>query len=299
MRTQQGAAHPFRSAAARETYLAAYRRAEASWPVPFESVMVETPAGSTHVRICGAADAPPLVLLPGDTNTSLYWKDLVGRFLPRFRLYLPDQINDFGLSVRSRPITALPDFLAWLDGLFGGLGLRSSLLAGYSYGGGLALAYALARPERVSRLALIAPACRDMPTRAGSVAAAIAQNAVRTRPVLSAYLRWQLAAAVRAPATQQTVENLIDEVTLARRCFAKRTWVLPFAVNREGWQSLSVPTLFVVGEDDVLIRAERAVAMLGRIAPRVATRIVAGAGHDLLIVKPDEVCGTVSDFLRG
>ncbi len=57
--------HPFRSAEARDRYLAAYDKRAASWPVASETVMVDTEQGRTFVRISGLADAPPLVMLPG------------------------------------------------------------------------------------------------------------------------------------------------------------------------------------------------------------------------------------------
>lgn len=57
-------AHPFKSVAARDSYLAFYERHAAEWPVPSETRMVDTEDGQTFVRISGSAEAPPLVLLP-------------------------------------------------------------------------------------------------------------------------------------------------------------------------------------------------------------------------------------------
>ena len=57
--------HPFRSAEAKEEYLALYDRRIKRWPVASETRMIETSHGHTFVRISGPVDAPPLVLLHG------------------------------------------------------------------------------------------------------------------------------------------------------------------------------------------------------------------------------------------
>jgi len=66
--------HPFRSAPARDEYLAMYERLAATWPVPNETRLVDTGWGQTHVRISGPSDGPPLVLLPGAAVSSLMWR---------------------------------------------------------------------------------------------------------------------------------------------------------------------------------------------------------------------------------
>lgn len=56
--------HPFRSAEAKTKYLAYYDEAVKQWSVQSEGRMVDTSYGQTAVRVSGAEDAPPLVLLP-------------------------------------------------------------------------------------------------------------------------------------------------------------------------------------------------------------------------------------------
>ena len=54
----------FRSERAKAEYLAWYDEVAAQWPVPSETVMVETSHGSTVVRISGPKTTRPLLLLP-------------------------------------------------------------------------------------------------------------------------------------------------------------------------------------------------------------------------------------------
>src|SRR5207247_3743127 len=67
-------------------------------------------------------------------------------------------INDVGRSVPDgRPVRSRDDLMAWLDAVRSELGLETAALCGHSYGGWLALSYALHAPERVSHLALLDP----------------------------------------------------------------------------------------------------------------------------------------------
>jgi hypothetical protein len=65
--------HPFRSPEAKEQFMAIYNAWAQRWPVPYESRMVDTAYGPTHVQISGPAGAPPLVLLHGAGGNSLMW----------------------------------------------------------------------------------------------------------------------------------------------------------------------------------------------------------------------------------
>lgn len=65
--------HPFRSAAAKDEYLAYYDEQARRWPVASESQLVGTSFGQTFVRVSGPEERPPLVLLPGDSENSLAW----------------------------------------------------------------------------------------------------------------------------------------------------------------------------------------------------------------------------------
>ncbi len=62
------------------------------------------------------------------------------------------------------------------------------------------------------------------------------------------------------------------------------------------WQRLAVPTLFLVGRNEVSYSAERAVQRLATVAPDVKTEITDG-DHHLTIVQPDWVIQHVLEFL--
>ncbi|MGW3988566.1 alpha/beta fold hydrolase [Streptomyces sp. NPDC004830] len=143
-----------------DAFLAAYDKVMAKWPASREPRTVPTPFGATHVTVCGPADGPPLLLLPGGGGaTSATWFRQAAELSRAHRLYAVDLIGAPGRSAADperRPRTA-PDLSAWLDALLTELGLPRVDLAGHSYGAWIALHHALRAPDRVRRLVLLDP----------------------------------------------------------------------------------------------------------------------------------------------
>jgi len=81
------------------------------------------------------------------------------------------------------------------------------------------------------------------------------------------------------------------------RLFALRPPPWPRVLADRQWQELRMPCLFVVGANEKIYSARAAVRRLGRVAPRVKTEIIAGAGHDLTLVQPELVTKRVVAFL--
>jgi 3-oxoadipate enol-lactonase len=69
--------------------------------------------------------------------------------------------------------------------------------------------------------------------------------------------------------------------------------------SRETLRSISVPSLVIVGEDDVLtpIKEARAIAEALPSAARVRLEIIAGAGHVPCLERPAATTHALSDFL--
>jgi len=128
--------HPFRSPESKDEYLAWYDARAKRWPVPSETRMVDTSFGQTFVRISGAPDGAPLVLLPGAGLPSLQWEFNIEALSRGHRVYAADNIYDFGRSVFTRPVKSIGDYVTWVDDLFSALSLTNDInLMGISYGG--------------------------------------------------------------------------------------------------------------------------------------------------------------------
>lgn len=126
--------------------------------VPVESRTLETPNGTTHVLVCGAEDAPPLVCLHGALATSAHLLPEVVSLAARRRLYLVDVVGQSVMSEDRRLAVDDDTYGRWLVGVLDALGLGRVAVFGVSWGGFVAMRTACFAPERISALALLAPA---------------------------------------------------------------------------------------------------------------------------------------------
>ena len=290
--------HPFRSDEAKARYLALYDERARDWPVPCDTLRVHGAFGETFVRVSGPAGGPPLVLLHGISSNSLAWMPNVAALAQHHRVYAVDHIQDGGRSVATRPLASLGDHLSWLDGLFDGLGLTNGVnLAGLSYGAWLAAQYALARPQRLRKLVLIAPAGTVLPLASEWVVRAVA-CAIPLRMFTRSFLAWLLHdLAQRPPSERPNFEEIVTEAYTSLRCLTPRTMVPPTVMTDEELRRLAVPALYLVGRNEKVCPPLQAIERLNTVAPHITTRLIAGAGHDLTLVKAAEVNGAVLKFL--
>lgn len=70
------------------------------------------------------------------------------------------------------------------------------------------------------------------------------------------------------------------------------------ALSDEELQSITTPTLFLIGEHDVLYSVTSAIARFHTVAPQIETHLVRDAGHDILLVQTETVNQKIRDFLE-
>jgi pimeloyl-ACP methyl ester carboxylesterase len=286
--------YPYRSAKAREEYLSSYDRSAEAWPVASESRMVPTSFGQTFIRISGPRTAPPLVLLPGLNATSLLWEPNICALSASYRTFALDRHGDLGRSVCTRPISDVAALRRWLDETLTALALAHPIhLVGLSYGGWLAMDYALNFPQRIRKLVLLAP---------GGVLPVNLQFFLRAIPVLTGrrrYIRWfvhWLLEDVRRKDPSR-VERSVEWTLLNYRCYRPQRLVGAKVFKDRELAALRTPALFLVGENEIIYPAVKAVRRLNRVAPQIRTEIIPGAGHDLTLSQPDLVNRRILDFL--
>lgn len=289
--------HPFRSPPAKQEYLSAYDHLAEKWPTPSETRMLDTSFGQTFIHIQGPSEGPPLVLLPGDTETSLSWLPVIKPFSRDFRTYAIDHVYDNGRSIYSKDMRCPEDLVAWLDEVFDALHLDRLNLVSYSYGAWQAALYALAHPDRIQKLVLLAPSATVLSPGPLMLARAFIYYLLPFRCVARNYFYWYGPDAVRQSLTRSRVDEMVEEDLLARRCFKKRRFVPPTRLTDANWQALAVPTLFLVGQNERTYSAHRAVRRLKRVAGNVDAKIAPATDHYLLMVNPDWVVENTLNFL--
>ena len=144
----------------------------------------------------------------------------------------------------------------------------------------------LRHPRRLEKLVLLAPSATVLPPPIGLLVRAIAYYFIPLRFVTRNYLYWWGADAVRDIQTRSRIDEMIEELMLARRCFKRRKFVPPTVLTDRDWQKLNIPALFLVGENELNYSATKAVQRLAAVAPTVNTSVAANADHYLIVAKP-------------
>ena len=279
----------FKTPEGQARYFAAYDATLALWPVPVESFDVPTRFGSTHIHVCGPENAPPLVLLPGQAVSSTMWYPNIAALSRAYRVYALDIIGDMGKSVRTRPITSPLDFGTWLTDVFDELRLARAHVAGLSYGGFLALRLALSAPERVGKLALMAPAGL-LPLRPQFFfrMAAVFLPAF----VLSFQSKQKLLLGVYSPNAVPAIKQMMTTTDFRYNMY------LPPVYTDEELRQVKTPTLLLLGEHEIIYDLQAALNRAVNLIAHIETAIIPGAGHALNIDQPDMVNSRILDFLE-
>jgi pimeloyl-ACP methyl ester carboxylesterase len=262
----------YRSAAGEQAIQAFYEEVLAQWPVPHERLYIPTGLGDTFVVASGDGTAPPLLLLHGSSSNSAAWMGDVLSYSPRYQTYAVDIPGEPGKSAPARPSLKEEGYVGWLDDLLAALRVEQTAMVGISLGGWIALQYAIARPERVSKLALLCP---------GGVTAPRPSWMLRLI-VLSLFGERGMAAIKRAmfrgvPISEE-VEAFMD---LVQAHYSPRIEAPPVFSDQELAQ-VHMPTLLVAGEKDVAYNSVKTAARMSKLLPRFQAVLLPEAGHVLL-----------------
>ncbi|MEE9465081.1 MAG: alpha/beta hydrolase [Candidatus Neomarinimicrobiota bacterium] len=292
--------YPFKSVTAKEQYLIYYDTRARDWPVASESIIVETPSGETFVRISGPQNSQPLVLLPSTSASSLIWMPNIKALSEQFRVYAIDNIYDFGRSKNSLNIKSSDDMMNWLDELFTALDLEDDInLMGLSFGGWLTSQYTLNYPHRLNKAVWLAPAATlfEFP---GEWAWRGILSCLPHRYFMEKFMiEWLFEDLIKRndETSLKQIDELVEDAMMGLKCFKFRMPVTPSILSDNELQRITVPTLFLVGENEKLYPAEQAVERLENEAPQIQTEIIPDAGHDLTIVQSELVNRRILEFL--
>jgi pimeloyl-ACP methyl ester carboxylesterase len=282
----------FSSPEAEAGFFAAYEDVLEQWPVPVESLDLVSQFGTTHVQACGSDDAPALVLLAGGGATSTVWFNNVEALSRDHRVYAVDLPGDAGRSVpRGRQIDRVDVLMAWLDSVLDRLGLLGAALVGHSYGGQVALNYALHSPHRVRSLTLLDPTQCFAGMSPGYLLRAVPVLLRPSAARMRSLIRWE----TRGDDVDAAWLRL---VSLGAADFPKSK-VIVHRPEAERLSASTVPTLLLLAErsraHDVAAVARNA----RKLMPRVVIKTLPGVSHHGLPIKDaEELNGAVLEFVR-
>ncbi len=257
----------FRSAEGREAVLTRYNGILSQFPV--EKRYVDTAQGRTFALEAGPKGAPAVVLLHGSCGNSAFWLGDIFPLATRFRVLALDIPGEPGLSDENRFDFQTDSCVSWLDSALDALGVTRAALIGNSFGGWMALKYAVSRPERLAKLVSVVPAGVVPPS------ALFGAESLKTK-VEGAEGRKEISGAITAD--EALPPPVAEFLRLIGEHFIPMTEALPVFPD-EALRALSMPAFFAFAEHDATMDARAAARRIGRLLPHAETRLLEGQGH--------------------
>lgn len=234
-------------------------------------------------------DGPPIVFAHGRGGCHLSWWQQVPALRDRFRCvtfdhrgfgYLKDVVGGPGRHAFADDLAALLDHL----------GIERSYLVGQSMGGWTCLSFAVAHLDRTAGLVLadtsagindesIFSAYRARGEPPANVFDRALSAAFKERDPVTAFLYAEISA-LSEPPRESLMDLLLSED----------------GPTPEQLTDVSVPTLIIVGEDDIVVPPEIA-RMCAGFMPGARLEIVPGSGHSVYFEKPEVFNDLVEDFV--
>jgi pimeloyl-ACP methyl ester carboxylesterase len=287
----------FKTSEGEAAYLAAYDATLKLWPVPYEEIEVSSRFGITHVVTSGPVDGPPLVLLHGTMTTLMMWLPNIADFSKTYRLYAIDIMGHPSKSIPNEPIRNAADFTEWLGVTLNGLNLDRIFLAGISFGGWIALNFAMNEPARVRKLVLLSPAAsfRSLSPRFGL--RAVLSGIIPSRRMMNSFFAWM---GLEAAPGETVTQSLLDLIWLGGQHFRvppETRRIVGSVFTDEELSALQVPVLLLIGEKEVIYDPAAALARARRLIPNLEGVLVPQSGHAMSYTQHQIVDALVLEFL--
>jgi 2-succinyl-6-hydroxy-2,4-cyclohexadiene-1-carboxylate synthase len=261
--------------------------------------------GHIRLNIEESGAGPALVLLHGFTGSGADWRDHAGAFSQHFRVFSVDLAGHGRSDAPSDPdLYRMDRCVADLATVLDRAGIECANWLGYSMGGRVALAFAVAHPDRVDRLILesASPGIVDPAERRSRVASDEALAARIERDGIEAFVdEWMQQPLFASQARLGEAE--LAQVRAAR--LANSPAGLANSLRGAGsgaqdplWDRLrevKAPVLLIVGEEDAKFRGI-ADAMKARV-PDCRITVIPDSGHNTHLENPEAFRHVVLEFV--
>jgi pimeloyl-ACP methyl ester carboxylesterase len=270
-------------------------------------------AGGLRMHVAEAGEGEPLVLVHGWPQHWYVWRHVIPPLAESYRVICPDLRGHGWTDAPSdgyEKETLAGDVLNLIDAL----GLEKVRLVGHDWGGMAAFLLALRAPERLERMVTMNTGhpwlqmhARQVPQlyklwyQALMASPLVGRRAVR--PLVQTIYR---VGVNKDKVTPEEWRHFVDQFSEPERTKAAvqiyRTFLtreMPaIARGRYRDKRLSVPTLYLHGEHDPVVKAENFDPVADQ-ADDFRIEIVPGAGHFVVDEMPEEVIQRVTRFIAG
>jgi len=290
----------FKTPEGEAAYMATYEALMNLWPVPYEEIEIPTQFGVTHVVTCGPKDALPLVLLHGQFATLTMWSPNVADFSKDYRIYAIDVMGQPGKSIPdpNQPIRDAADYVTWLNAILNGLDLDRITLVGASYGGWLALTFAVTIPERVRKLVLLSPAASFLPPVRQFLLRGMLMGLFPMHLTVDSAMGWL---GFKALPGDTVARSVLDLIYLGLKHFLvppATARILPSVFSDDELRALNVPALLLIADKEVMYDPARALARAQSLLLNFEGELVPHSSHEMCSSQYQIVNARVLNFVN-
>jgi pimeloyl-ACP methyl ester carboxylesterase len=167
-----------------------------------------------------------------------------------------------------------------------------------SFGGWLGINFALAEPDRIRKLILISPAASLLPLVKQFIPRAILSSLPPKKFWFYSFMSWM--GLKRGPGHEFS-QHLLDMMWLGGKNIkmsAVTMRVMPTVYSDEQLGALEMPVLLLIGENEVIYNAAKALARARRLIPDLTGELVPDCGHDISFSQHKIVDERVLTFLN-
>jgi pimeloyl-ACP methyl ester carboxylesterase len=290
----------FKSEEARAAYCRLYDEAIALSEVPVEETDIETSFGATHVLAAGDPSKLPLVALHGMLTSSTMWIPLLPALTASHRVWMLDAVGDVGKSVATGVLSSPARVAEWIAESLDRLGVERGPVVAASTGAWMATHYAMARPDRVERLAFVCPAGIVSAQHTRWLLRAVMDGSIRaTRPRLEAFVDSMAMAETRQRMRTDPWRPIIEQLIVGPLTFRRGLREpRPVRCKIERLAASGIPVLAVIGREETLHDGATTAERFRRQLPGAKVILVDDANHLIFIDQQDIVAGELQQFLR-
>jgi pimeloyl-ACP methyl ester carboxylesterase len=281
----------YRKSAGEIIFKTAYQKTLSEWPVPYSTFYVNTRFGKTHVIAVGPEDAPPLVLLHGFGFSSTMWINNIKDLSESYRVYALDFIGDINLSEAAAQIETKRDCADWFSDVLDELDVEKTNVLGMSYGGFLALIFAIYEPDKVGKLITICPGASLRKQKSVFFMRSLWGGMLPSTKNITRLMNYMTG---KGNVINETIKQQF--IIAMQNCFP-RVKVFAHFLKDEEVQKIKSKTLLLLGDQEVQYDPILAIKRAQELIPNLKAVLIKGAGHGVSLEKPKVVNKHILDFL--
>lgn len=250
---------------------------------PYESRIVETSFGKTHILVTGNPEGEPLLVFHGGNATNPFTLKLFRPLFDTYKIYAVDTIGHPGRSAQVSLSARTLDYGIWAAQVIDALKYEKMACLGISFGGGILVRLASYAPEKISKGIFIVPSG----IANGSMSSMIVKAAL---PMFFYNLFPNRKNLVKAVSAMGVSENNEDTLEMIQATFdhviVKQE--MPRNAEIEELSRFIAPSLVIGAEKDIFFPGDKVTDRAREILPGLkSAEIIPGASH--LLEKPEQL----------